>query len=249
MASTSSLAVHTSAAMSTGAAASCPRKCRAAGTWRHSRPHVTVVNAAFNEGARGGDALEAAAAPSPSDVQYTTTAMSCFACPLCAGAMIRGVSSSGEGGGGGSTTLKCDANHSFDVAKNGAVNLNRGGGRRATGDSSEMLRARRRFLGAGHYQEVSRRVNQAVLACIVDVALDDVRPADAAPGATSAAADVINDGNNNSPSSSTGEVATMEPPVLDEPVGSRVALIPGCQIGYLGRAGFHQRMCVLTNAS
>ena len=71
---------------------------------------------------------------------------SCFACPVCSGAMIRRSS--------GGKTLACGLGHSFDVAKDGHVNL-MGRGARATGDTAEMLAARRRFLNAGHYADAS----------------------------------------------------------------------------------------------
>ena len=47
----------------------------------------------------------------------------------------------------GGKTLACGLGHSFDVAKDGHVNL-MGRGARATGDTAEMLAARRRFLNA-----------------------------------------------------------------------------------------------------
>jgi 23S rRNA (guanine745-N1)-methyltransferase len=47
----------------------------------------------------------------------------------------------------------CPAGHSFDIAREGYVNLlpARGKKQQSQGDSGEMLRARRRFLEAGHY--------------------------------------------------------------------------------------------------
>jgi 23S rRNA (guanine745-N1)-methyltransferase len=54
----------------------------------------------------------------------------------------------------GGKTLACGLGHSFDVAKDGHVNL-MGRGARATGDTAEMLAARRRFLNAGHYADAS----------------------------------------------------------------------------------------------
>jgi 23S rRNA (guanine745-N1)-methyltransferase len=51
-----------------------------------------------------------------------------------------------------SSSLTCANHHSFDVAREGFVNLLPGEGSRGfMGDSLEMLQARRRFLGAGHY--------------------------------------------------------------------------------------------------
>ena len=47
-------------------------------------------------------------------------------------------------------TYACPRRHSFDLARRGYVNL-LAGGPPAVGDNKEMLEARRRFLGAGHY--------------------------------------------------------------------------------------------------
>lgn len=54
--------------------------------------------------------------------------------------------------------LRCDLGHSFDVARQGYVNLT--GGRRGPGtaDSAEMVAARERFLGRGHYQPLADRL-------------------------------------------------------------------------------------------
>ena len=72
--------------------------------------------------------------------------------------MIRRASSSSTGGG----ALACALGHSFDVAKEGHVNLMVGRGSRATGDTAEMLAARRRFLNAGHYTDASNVANALI---------------------------------------------------------------------------------------
>ena len=81
------------------------------------------------------------------------TTHSAFACPVCGGATRRAVYASG------SASLRCAAGHASDVAKEGHVNLllrrAKGGGdsslkKLATGDTNEMVAARRAFLGAGH---------------------------------------------------------------------------------------------------
>lgn len=48
---------------------------------------------------------------------------------------------------------RCQAGHTFDIAREGYVNLlpSQHVRRGSVGDSAEMLQARRRFLGAGHY--------------------------------------------------------------------------------------------------
>jgi 23S rRNA (guanine745-N1)-methyltransferase len=60
-------------------------------------------------------------------------------CPVC-----------GDGLALGGGALRCDAGHSFDVARQGYVNLVPG-----RGDTAEMVEARDAFLGAGHLRRVS----------------------------------------------------------------------------------------------
>jgi 23S rRNA (guanine745-N1)-methyltransferase len=59
-------------------------------------------------------------------------------------------------------TWRCAAGHTFDVARQGYVNLVRRGTRRASGDSVEMVRARQAFLATGAYDRVGDAVNAAV---------------------------------------------------------------------------------------
>jgi 23S rRNA (guanine745-N1)-methyltransferase len=58
----------------------------------------------------------------------------------------------------------CVAGHSFDVARDGYVNLLLPGQRRSRqpGDSPEMVNARRRFLGTGAYDPLSAAIARAV---------------------------------------------------------------------------------------
>ena len=65
-----------------------------------------------------------------------------FRCPVCKDALARTHRS-----------WKCGAGHSYDVAKEGYVNLliTHQRRQREPGDSAEMLRHRRSFLDAGHY--------------------------------------------------------------------------------------------------
>lgn len=53
-----------------------------------------------------------------------------------------------------SGSLRCLQRHSFDIAREGYVNLLLGKRPKFPGDSKAMLLARRRFLRAGHYQEL-----------------------------------------------------------------------------------------------
>jgi 23S rRNA (guanine745-N1)-methyltransferase len=68
----------------------------------------------------------------------------------------------------------CPAGHSFDVAREGYVNLLLAGQRRSRqpGDSPEMVAARRRFLGTGAYDPLSAAVAHAVAAEQPRVVLD-----------------------------------------------------------------------------
>ncbi|HEY2523296.1 MAG TPA: 23S rRNA methyltransferase [Streptosporangiaceae bacterium] len=61
-------------------------------------------------------------------------------CPVC------GASFSLAG-----AVLRCGNGHSFDVARQGYVNLMPGGARPGTADTAEMVSDRAAFLGAGHY--------------------------------------------------------------------------------------------------
>ncbi len=61
-------------------------------------------------------------------------------------------------------TLKCPSGHSFDIAKQGYVNLLPVQKKKSKdpGDSKEMIQARQRFLQAGLYQPISDRLNLLV---------------------------------------------------------------------------------------
>ncbi|RLC78755.1 MAG: hypothetical protein DRI81_06180 [Chloroflexi bacterium] len=77
-------------------------------------------------------------------------------------------------------TLKCPQAHSFDIAREGYVNLLLSSGKRPkiVGDTKEMLRARRDFLARGFYGPLSDALNERIhnhlagdvsSACIADV--------------------------------------------------------------------------------
>ncbi len=71
-------------------------------------------------------------------------------CPVCHAALV---------GAAGGKTLACEAGHSFDVAREGYVNLL--GGKPAgalQGDNAEMVRARRAFLERGYYRPLAEAV-------------------------------------------------------------------------------------------
>jgi 23S rRNA (guanine745-N1)-methyltransferase len=72
-----------------------------------------------------------------------------IACPVCGEALA-------EQGG----ALSCPAGHSFDIAREGYVNLlpSQHRARGIDGDLPSMLQARRRFLEAGHYDPLMTRL-------------------------------------------------------------------------------------------
>jgi 23S rRNA (guanine745-N1)-methyltransferase len=74
-------------------------------------------------------------------------------CPVCAGALLAGQRS-----------LVCAQGHTFDVAREGYVNLLPSGRRaRDLGDSRPMLTARRSFFDRGHYDPLAARIADKAL--------------------------------------------------------------------------------------
>lgn len=69
-------------------------------------------------------------------------------CPICNAALAKT-----------DQTLKCINQHSFDIAREGYVNLLR---KKQPGDSREMLQARRDFLERDHYRPLSDTLNELV---------------------------------------------------------------------------------------
>jgi 23S rRNA (guanine745-N1)-methyltransferase len=65
-------------------------------------------------------------------------------CPVCAGRLSLG-----------ERALTCPRRHSFDIARQGYVNLTAGRAGPGTGDSAAMVTAREEFLGAGHYRPIA----------------------------------------------------------------------------------------------
>ena len=72
--------------------------------------------------------------------------------------------------------LRCPAGHSFDIARQGYVNLLPGGARPGTADTAGMVAARAAFLSAGHYAPLA-----GVVAGLA--AASAAAPAPPAPGA------------------------------------------------------------------
>ncbi|GAA0521866.1 ubiquinone biosynthesis protein [Saccharopolyspora subtropica] len=83
-----------------------------------------------------------------------------LACPHCGAGLDR------DG-----TSLRCPANHVFDIARQGYVSL-LPGGTRVVGDTAAMVAARATFLDGGHYAPIADAVVAAlagVQGCVVDV--------------------------------------------------------------------------------
>ncbi|MFI6264544.1 putative RNA methyltransferase [Micromonospora sp. NPDC051006] len=83
-------------------------------------------------------------------------------CPVCGEPLTEAVAGTAQ-------ALRCPRRHSFDVARQGYVNLLAG---RAphVGDSAEMVAARADFLTAGHYDLISTALAEAAVAVTPPVA-------------------------------------------------------------------------------
>jgi 23S rRNA (guanine745-N1)-methyltransferase len=87
-------------------------------------------------------------------------------CPHCGNGLTR------TGG-----SLRCSAGHSFDIARQGYVSLLQRGVAGGAGDTAAMVRARREFLGTGHFAPMAAALADAAAAsvaarssgCVVDV--------------------------------------------------------------------------------
>lgn len=73
----------------------------------------------------------------------------CLACPHCGGDLA--LAEAGR-------TVRCDARHSFDVARQGYASLLPGDAHTGTADTAEMVAARDVFLAAGHYEPLAGAV-------------------------------------------------------------------------------------------
>ena len=71
-------------------------------------------------------------------------ALQLLACPHCGGELSRI-----EG------RVACPNGHSFDVARSGYLSLLPGDARQGSADTAEMVAARERFLGAGHFEPLA----------------------------------------------------------------------------------------------
>jgi 23S rRNA (guanine745-N1)-methyltransferase len=74
-------------------------------------------------------------------------------CPHCGAALGR----EEEG-----DAMRCGHGHTFDVARQGYLSLLAGEGTPHSGDTAEMVAARERFLGAGHFEPLAEALAEAV---------------------------------------------------------------------------------------
>jgi len=83
------------------------------------------------------------------------TSHSFLICPVCKEALTRSASEK---------SFNCLNNHSFDVSKQGYINLltNSQKNSNQPGDSKKMVQARRDFLSKGYYSELSSKMNQFI---------------------------------------------------------------------------------------
>ncbi|BCZ45647.1 23S rRNA (guanine(745)-N(1))-methyltransferase [Clostridium gelidum] len=77
-------------------------------------------------------------------------------CPVCKGNLIKDVSNK---------MYKCENNHTYDIAKEGYVNLLISNQKRSKnpGDSKEMVLARVEFLSKGYYGVLSDKINEMIV--------------------------------------------------------------------------------------
>ena len=82
-------------------------------------------------------------------------------CPVCKDKLIKDVSNK---------TYKCGKNHTYDIAKEGYVNLLISNQKRSKnpGDSKEMVLARVEFLSKGYYKVLSDKINEVIVESLRD---------------------------------------------------------------------------------
>lgn len=81
-------------------------------------------------------------------------------CPYCGGDFEFTEAGSGEvsRARGGARSLRCSAGHTYDIARQGYVNLLAGTAHKGTADTAEMIAAREAFLRSGHYKGIAQEV-------------------------------------------------------------------------------------------
>jgi 23S rRNA (guanine745-N1)-methyltransferase len=81
-------------------------------------------------------------------------AASYLRCPVCGGPVRLG-----------DTQLNCGDGHSFDIARQGYVNLTAGRANPGTADTAAMIAAREEFLGRGHYRPLASALASLAAGC------------------------------------------------------------------------------------
>lgn len=101
-----------------------------------------------------------------------TDTKSLFCCPLCKEELQQQ-----------EKTLSCRKGHSYDVAREGYVNLLLANQKasKEPGDSPEMLRARRNFLNSGYYRRLAEIISEIIINHI-DNTIGDIKILDAGCG-------------------------------------------------------------------
>lgn len=83
--------------------------------------------------------------------QALGSALAALRCPVCEGALRLDVAQT-----------RCPNKHSFDVARQGYLNLTTGGTQARTADTAAMVAARQSFLGAGHYRRIADELTRVL---------------------------------------------------------------------------------------
>lgn len=94
--------------------------------------------------------------------RYPVAAVAALACPHCGDHLDADGASDATAG----AAFRCPRGHTFDVARQGYVALLTARSRTDSADSPEMVAARERFLGAGHYAPIASAVASAVAAVV-----------------------------------------------------------------------------------
>jgi 23S rRNA (guanine745-N1)-methyltransferase len=88
------------------------------------------------------------------------SAVQALLCPVCADSF--------DVPAAGAAALACRSGHSFDIAKQGYVNLLTGAGTHFTADTAHMVEARAGFLAAGHYRPLAEALASVVAGQLSD---------------------------------------------------------------------------------
>ena len=100
-----------------------------------------------------GDTGSRFVSPAARRAALETTAVH-LRCPVCAEPVLLG-----------DTRLSCGNGHSFDIARQGYVNLTAGRANPGTADTAAMIAAREEFLGRGHYRPLAESLASLASGC------------------------------------------------------------------------------------